>query len=215
MRSVEDTSALIKGMAQEAAERKHRYRPLLDRLLIPAALGSLALSIVFALTLFGIRPHLSTVLVGTPFLFKFATMLLLASGGLVAVRRAGNPGSGSQVGLALVPGVILLAAATVIDGSGFPILGRSGSSVPSCVGAIVLLSLPTLAVVLRVLKYGVPTQPARAGMSAGLLAGTIGGAAYAFVCQNDGAVFVAVWYGLAIFIVAGFGAVIGSRALSW
>jgi hypothetical protein len=58
-------------------------------------------------------------------------------------------------------------------------------------------------------------MPVRAGLAAGFLAGTIGGAAYAFACRNDGALFVAVWYGLAILIVSTLGALIGRRVLAW
>ena len=215
MKSAQDTSALIRSLAREAAEEEPSQGLRFDRLLMLAGGFSLLLSIALALGLFGIRPNLPEVLVGAPFLFKFATMLLLAAGGLALVRRAGEPDSGGTVWMMLIPGFLVLAVGLALDGSGFPLWGRHGGAVPSCVGAIVLLSLPALAAALGVLKRGVPTQPLRAGLSAGFLAGTIGGAAYAFVCKNDGALFVAVWYGLAIVIVATFGALIGRKALAW
>jgi hypothetical protein len=215
MKSAQDTSAMIRSLAREAAEEEPSHGLRFDRLLLLAGGFSLLLSIALALGLFGIRPSLPEVLVGAPFLFKFATMLLLAAGGLALVRRAGEPDSGGTVWMMLIPGFLVLAVGLALDGSGFPLWGRHGGAVPSCVGAIVLLSLPALAAALGVLKRGVPTQPLRAGLSAGFLAGTIGGAAYAFVCKNDGALFVAVWYGLAIVIVATLGALIGRKALAW
>ncbi len=215
MKSAQDTSAMIRSLAREAAEEEPSQGLRFDRLLMLAGGFSLLLSIALALGLFGIRPNLPEVLVGAPFLFKFATMLLLAAGGLALVRRAGEPDSGGTVWMMLIPGFLVLAVGLALDGSGFPLWGRHGGAVPSCVGAIVLLSLPALAAALGVLKRGVPTQPLRAGLSAGFLAGTIGGAAYAFVCKNDGALFVAVWYGLAIVIVATLGALIGRKALAW
>ena len=215
MKSAQDTSALIRSLAREAAEEEPSQGLRFDRLLMLAGGFSLLLSIALALGLFGIRPNLPEVLVGAPFLFKFATMLLLAGGGLALVRRAGEPDSGGAAWMMLIPGFLVLAMGLALDGSAFPLLGRHGGAVPSCVGAIVLLSLPALAAALGVLKRGVPTQPLRAGLSAGFLAGTIGGAAYAFVCKNDGALFVAVWYGLAIVIVATLGALIGGKALAW
>jgi len=215
MKSAEDTSALIRSLAREATEKEQPEGLRFGRLLLLTAGFSLMLSIALALGVFGIRPNLAAVLAGTPFLFKFATMLLLAAGGLALVRRAGEPGTGSSAWMMLIPGFLVLAMGLALDSSGFPLLGRHGGAVPSCVGAIVLLSLPALAAGLGVLKRGVPVQPLRAGLAAGFLAGTIGGAAYAFVCKNDGALFVAIWYGLAIIIVAALGALIGRKALAW
>ena len=68
---------------------------------------------------------------------------------------------------------------------------------------------------LGAMRRGIPTRPAFAGAAAGLLAGALGGAAYAIVCKNDGALFVAVWYTTAIIVVAGLGALIGRKALAW
>lgn len=215
MKSAQDTSALIRNLAREAAEEEPSQGLRFNRLLMLAAGFSLLLSIALALGIFGIRPNLPDVLVGAPFLFKFATMLLLAGGGLALVRRAGEPDAAGSAWTMLVPGFLVLAMGLALDGSGFPLFGRHGGAVPSCVGAIVLLSLPALAAALGVLKRGVPVRPLRAGLSAGFLAGTIGGAAYAFVCKNDGALFVAIWYGLAIVIVAALGALIGRKALAW
>ncbi|MET3856804.1 DUF1109 domain-containing protein [Rhizobium sp. OAE497] len=215
MKSAQDTSALIRSLAREATEKEPPQGLRFHRLLLLAAGFSLMLSIALALGVFGIRPNLPAVLAGTPFLFKFATMLLLAAGGLALVRRAAEPGTGSSAWMMLIPGFLVLAMGLALDSSGFPLLGRHGGAVPSCVGAIVLLSLPALAAGLGVLKRGVPVQPLRAGLAAGFLAGTIGGAAYAFVCKNDGALFVAIWYGLAIVIVATLGALIGRKALAW
>jgi len=215
MKSAQDTSAMIRSLAREAAEEEASQGLRFQRLLLLAAGFSLMLSITLALGVFGIRPNLPAVLVGAPFLFKLATMLLLAVGGLALVGHAGEPGTGRSAWMMLIPGFLVLAVGLTVDSSGFPLLGRHGGAAPSCVGAIVLLSLPALAVGLGVLKRGVPVHPLRAGLAAGFLAGTIGGAAYAFVCTNDGALFVAAWYGLSVLLVALFGAVIGARILAW
>jgi len=215
MKSPQDTSAMIRSLAREAAEEEASQGLRFQRLLLLAAGFSLMLSITLALGVFGIRPSLPAVLAGAPFLFKLATMLLLAVGGLALVGHAGEPGTGRSAWMMLIPGFLLLAMGLALDGSGFPLFGHHGGAVPSCVAAIVLLSLPALATSLGVLKRGVPVQPLRAGLAAGFLAGTIGGAAYAFVCTNDGALFVAVWYGLSVLLVALFGAAIGARVLAW
>ena len=104
----------------------------------------------------------------------------------------------------------------MIDPSGLPIGGRTSVSVPICLGAIIVVSLPGLALILGVMhSLGAVTRPRLAGAVAGLLAGALGGMAYAFACRNDGGLFIAVWYGLAVASVAGAGALAGSRALAW
>ena len=215
MKSAQDTSALVRILAREATQKKRPQAPRFHRLLRLAIGFSLMLSIALAIAVFGIRPNFPAILTSMAFQFKFATMLLLTVGGLALVRHAGEPGNGSAVWIKLIPGLLMLATGLVMDSSSFPLLGRHGSAVPNCVCAIVLLSLPALAAGLCVLKRGVPVQPLRAGLAAGFLAGSIGGAAYAFVCTNDGTLFVTIWYGLSILLVALFGGVIGRKFLAW
>ena len=50
---------------------------------------------------------------------------------------------------------------------------------------------------------------------AGLVAGAIGAAAYAFHCPDDSLPFVALWYGTAIAFCAAVGAILGPRVLRW
>jgi hypothetical protein len=46
-------------------------------------------------------------------------------------------------------------------------------------------------------------------------AGALGATAYTIACVNDGRMFVAIWYPVAILIVASVGAAIGRRVLAW
>ncbi len=215
MKTADDTSALIKKMVIEASQRSDQRKLSFEQLLLPAAFLMLAVSIALAFLIFGSDLEVVSILTRPPFLFKFVVMVALAAGALLLVRQAGQPGTGRLGVMALVPGLSLMAAGIALDNSAFPTPGVSAVSVLSCVGAIVLLSLPVLVAILCVLKCGVPTRPGRDGLMAGLLAGTIGGAAYAFVCKNDGAAFVAVWYNVAIIIVSILGSVTGRRLLAW
>ncbi|MOA46044.1 hypothetical protein D3C78_1685060 [compost metagenome] len=78
-----------------------------------------------------------------------------------------------------------------------------------------LASLPALAALFITLRRGAPTDLVRAGASAGLLAGSLGAAAYAPACVNDGFAFVALWYSAAIAITTTIGAALGPRTLAW
>ncbi|TMV59649.1 DUF1109 domain-containing protein [Thioclava sp. BHET1] len=147
--------------------------------------------------------------------FKIVAMAILAIGGFAAVRQCSRPGLPPSHWLWFLPGLAFLGLASLVDPSGFPVFGRDSSAVPSCAFAIIALSLLPLAAMLWLMSRGVVTRPVLAGTAAGLLAGAIGGAAYALVCRNDGAVFVALWYGAAILASAAIGALIGGRLLRW
>ena len=65
------------------------------------------------------------------------------------------------------------------------------------------------------LRRQAPTRLMLAGATAGLLAGGLSAMAYALVCPVDSLAFVAIWYGLAIAICTGVGAIAGRWALRW
>ena len=214
MTSTHDTDLVIRTLASQAGAR--RYAPPYDAALIIGAALSLVSAVALVLVLFGVRQaDLQATLGSAPFHHKVACMLTLGCGGIVLARFAGRPGSSVLAFASLLPGAALLLFGAATDASGLPILGASNISVPSCVLAIVLLSLPALAIVLVAIRMGVPTCPTFSGAVAGMLAGALGAAAYAIVCKNDGALFVAIWYMVAVAIVTGLGALIGRRVLAW
>ncbi|MFC6491272.1 NrsF family protein, partial [Nitratireductor sp. GCM10026969] len=57
--------------------------------------------------------------------------------------------------------------------------------------------------------------PALAGAAAGLLAGGLAATFYAAHCTDDSPLFVAVWYTIAVAMLALVGAAIGSRLARW
>ena len=215
MTSPGNTDDLIGSLAQQAGSHGARSKLWLERRLGLAALLALGLGAGLAILLFGSGPSLASTVPTAPFWHKVACSLAVAAGGFLLVRSLARPdGSGRSI-VALVPGAALLALGAVTDESGFPVLGRSGQSVPICLAAIVLLSLPALGLILGVVRSGAPTRPTFAGIAIGILAGALGAAAYAVACKNDGGLFVAVWYSAAILIVAGLGALLGRRVLAW
>jgi hypothetical protein len=215
MSPVNETDRLIRNLAREAGtERDRTAFPFERRLLLVAAL-SLAVAVAMVFLLFGVSADLMATVRSAPFHHKVASTLALAYGGFILVRNAARPDGVGLSPVALLPGVALLALGGATDVSGLPVMGRSGVSVPACVGAIVLLSLPPLAMIIGTLRTGASTRPTIAGATAGLLAGALGAAAYALACKNDGGLFMAIWYGAGILIVAGLGAVLGRRALAW
>src|SRR5471030_731886 len=80
---------------------------------------------------------------------------------------------------------------------------------------VVLLSLPSLAAVMRAMKGLAPTRLMLAGTGAGLLAGAQGLLVYSLYCSEMSVPFWGVWYVLAIVITAGIGAALAPIYLRW
>jgi hypothetical protein len=216
MKSVSETDHLIQKLAREAGTEQRRPVLSFDDILLLAAVLSLVAAAIGVHVMFGVRPDLMVYLQGAPFHFKIASTLALACGSFVLVRNAGQPGQDGLLPLlALVPGLAMFVLYAATDTSALPIMGRSNVSVAICVGTIVALSIPALAMIIGALKMGATTHPTLSGASAGLLAGALAAAAYTLVCQNDGGLHVAIWYCVSILIVAGLGATIGRQTLAW
>jgi len=214
MTSTQDTDRMIHALARQAGVPQSA--PSYGAALAAGIVLSLVSAVALVLLLFDVRQAgLEATLANAAFHYKVASMLTLAAGGVLLARFAGRPGSSALAFIALLPGVAILLVGAATDVSGLSILGVSKVSVPSCVAAIVTLSLPGLASILAAMRRGVPTRPALGGAVAGMLAGAIGGAGYAIVCKNDGALFVALWYTVAMAIVTGMGALIGRKTLAW
>jgi hypothetical protein len=209
------TDDLILRLAAEAVGRPAPSGLWLERRLGLASVLAVCIGAGLAVLLFGSGPSLASTVPTAPFWHKVACSLAIAAGGFLLARSLARPEGSVRPLAALLPGAVLLALGAVMDDSGYPVMGRSGQSVPICLGAIVLLSLPALGLILGVVRSGAPTRPTFAGTATGILAGGLGAAAYAVACKNDGGLFVAVWYSAAILIVAGLGALAGRRVLAW
>ena len=85
----------------------------------------------------------------------------------------------------------------------------------TCVRYVPLFAIASFAAIVYGLPAGAPTNDARAGGAAGLVAGGLSATACALSCVDDSLPSIALWYGLAIAICAGLGAKLGSRLLRW
>ncbi len=193
-------------------------RSLATRRLSAALAGGALLALAGALLAIGPVPMALFVQTG-PW-FKLAYGLALAAAAGVWVQRLGRPGAPAGAAGRCTAGVVLLAvAAGLLSLLWLPpgqrqqaLLGNSWALCPLLVCA---LSLPTLAGALWALHGLATTQPRRAGLAAGVLAGAVGALAYAFACDELATSFVAVWYTAGIALAGGLGAWIGPRWLRW
>lgn len=151
---------------------------------------------------------------------KLAYALALAGAGLWLMRRIGHPGrgiTGPAVAMAMVLGLAFIIGAIDVmqvppDGRAMEIMGKSAIRCPL---AILILSVPALAVALTAMRALAPTNLRRAGLGAGLLAGGLGAATYALACDEGAMAFIAIWYTLGMVLTGFLGAVLGPRVLRW
>lgn len=208
------TDELIAALAREAGEARASAPGLHATVLIGIAVAIVA-ALASVLLVAGVRPDLTAVWPTWIYAFKALGMVLVAGGFAVMARSTMTPGNAVRPVRSLLPAAAFLLLGTALDRSSYPLLGMHDLSVVTCIGTIVLASLPSLAVVLLAMRRGVPTRLRHAGSVAGGLAGSIGALAYTVACVNDGAGYVALWYSVALAIVAAIGAAVGSKALAW
>jgi len=157
-------------------------------------IGSLALKLLFMLSLIGAGTFLLTKLIRPgqdarrPFKLIFVPFL---AAGLATV-----------VALAITPSTAW---------------GRMcfGTHWVACLFCIPLFAIITFAVLIWALRKGAPTNLKRTGAIAGLVAGALGATAYAFHCPDDSLPFVAFWYGAMVALCAWIGGRLGPRLLRW
>jgi hypothetical protein len=93
--------------------------------------------------------------------------------------------------------------------------GATTISSMRCLLLIMFFAAIPLAAVIYALRQGAPTRLKLCGGIAGIVAGGIGAAAYAFNCTSDTIPFIAIWYGAAIVMCAVIGSQLAPRVLRW
>jgi hypothetical protein len=208
-----DTNELIRSLA---ADHGWRARPVGIVLAIALALALPFTMMTFMMSL-GMRPDFM-VATGNPFfVLKFVVTLALVAASIALAARLVRPGADiRKVAWLLGIPVLLLAGGIVADAVVMtsPWTKRLiGTNSLICLTAIPALSLPLLIAALIGLRHGAATRPMLTGAVAGLLAGGIAATFYASHCIDDSPLFVAIWYSIALALVALVGAVAGRWVL--
>ena len=190
-----------------------------SRLSIALAVGTAgALGLMFALI--GVRADLSEALLIPMFWVKLGFPVSLAAAGFVASSRLARPGMapGSVHWAFLVP-VLIIWVLAIRELSGSTSAEREalvfGETWRDCLIFVSLLSLPAFVAGLWAMRGLAPTRPRISGAAAGILAGALAAAAYAFHCPEMQASFLGIWYLLGMLIPSVAGAIIGPRVLRW
>jgi len=139
--------------------------------------------------------------------------------GVAYLMRLMHPGRDARRPFAvlLLPfGVIALAAvAAMLAGPSATRASIFGTQWALCLVCIPLFAVLPFAGLVWALRQGAPTNLRRTGAIAGLVAGALGAAAYAFHCPDDSLPFIAIWYGGSIALAGVIGALLGPKLLRW
>jgi hypothetical protein len=153
---------------------------------------------------------------------KLLFALSVIGTGALLLNRSMRPGREVETNwkLILFPLIAALAVALAVllgQPQAWKELVRGATTVSSMRCLLLIISFATipLALVIYALRQGAPTRLKLCGGIAGIVAGGIGAAAYAFNCASDTVPFIAIWYGAAIVICAVVGTQLGPRVLRW
>jgi len=211
-----ETDQLIRSLAADNAQSA---RPV-GIVLMLALLAAMPLSTAMFLMGLGIRPDVMVAMRNPFFDLKFVVTLALAIPAFAIGLHLARPEASLHgwAWLLIAPVVVLIGGITgeMMLPQKLPMLTRLvGHNSMVCMSAIPLLSLPLLSAALLGLRHGAPSRPAATGAIAGLMSAGIAATLYAAHCTDDSPLFVATWYSIAAAMVAGLGALIGSKVLRY
>jgi hypothetical protein len=208
---------VLSANLEPVARGKLHKRLILALVIGGAAAFGLMLATVGPRSEIGAVAHLEWV--ALKLLFALS-LIVTAAPSLIRSMRPG-PDDGTRFTLILVPFLVVSAAAIALLLLGRPdawrgmLLGAHSVSSVRCLLCIMSFAAIPMAVLTWALRGGAPTRLERCGATAGIVAGAIGAAAYAFNCASDSVPFIAIWYGAAIAFYAFIGAHLGPRFLRW
>jgi hypothetical protein len=168
----------------------------------------------------GVRQDIAQAARDPMFWVKLAVPCALLAVALVAATRLARPGV--RVGYAAEALLLPIGAIWVLAGAalysaapGERLALVLGETWAVCPANIAMLSLPAFAAAFWAMRGLAPTRPALAGAFSGLLAGTVGAAAYCLHCPEMAPPFLGTWYLLGMALPAAAGAVAGPLLLRW
>ena len=193
------------------------------RMLILAIVTSGAAAFGLMIATVGLRPDLQSPAHLEWVAVKLLFALSVVGTGVPLLNRSMRPGleDGTNWPVIFFPFFVAIAAAlaTLVVAQpqewGAVFRGATRVSPARCLLCILLFAAIPMTAIICVLRKGAPTRLKFCGGIAGIVAGGIGAAAYAFSCRSDTMPFIAIWYGTAMALCAVIGAQLGPRVLRW
>jgi len=185
-----------------------------------ALAASSALAVGIALVGLGFRPDLTTTRALIFLLLKLLFAAAVVGIASVYLARLARPGGERRISsismVAPFAAIILLAVISLglAPRSHWDKMVTGGEWL-ECLVSIPIIAIVPFAIAIWAIRRAAPTNLARTGAFAGLVAGGVSAMAYALHCTDDSLPFVAVWYGGTIVLCTLAGAVLGPRLLRW
>ena len=154
-------------------------------------------------------------------LLKLLFMLVLIAVGTALLAQLIRPGrDGRRLYKVIFLPVLVVGFAGIVALALEPSWGAWKKMILETQWATCILCIPLFAVIpfvalIWALRKGAPTNLTRIGAIAGLVAGAMGAAVYAFHCPDDSLPFIAIWYGAMVLLCAWIGARLGPWLLRW
>lgn len=188
-------------------------------LLIALGAGSI-LALGITIVGLGVRPDIMTSGALSFVIAKVAFAVGISSLALVYLAKMARPGGERKPRsyLVAVPFLVIMALAVMNLGLAPSTHWNKmivGDEWLECLVSIPVIAILPFAISIWAVRQAAPTNLARTGAFAGLVAGGVSAMAYALHCTDDSLPFVAVWYGGTIVLCTLGGAAMGSRLLRW
>jgi hypothetical protein len=210
-----DELVALLSMNAEPVDRRSVARTLY----VALAAGSIV-SLGIALVGLGVRPDLMTTRALIFLVVKLSFAVGIVGLALVYLTKLARPGGERKAPSFLVAMPFLVVVVLAAISLGFAPSSHWDKMVVGDQWLECLLSIPIIAIVpfaisIWAVRRAAPTNLARTGAFAGLIAGGVSAMAYALHCTDDSLPFVAIWYGGTIVLCTLAGAALGPRLLRW
>ena len=198
----------------EAVSHRQVERAIAWALVVGGALAYCAMRVTLSVVDLHQSTHVPFVVV------KLLFALSVAGMGVLLLVKSARPGQDeSKTRAKLVFPFVALAVAGAAEvmtspATEWPSLVLGTQSL-LCLVCIPLFAIPPFATLMWAVRWGAPTDLKRTGAVAGLVAGALGAASYAFACPDHALPFIAIWYSVPIALSAAVGAHLGTRLLRW
>jgi hypothetical protein len=194
-------------------------RSVVRTLCIALAAGTVT-ALGAALVGLGVRPDLMTVRASIFLAVKLTFSVGIVGLALVYLTRLVRPGGERRTPSFVVAmpflAIVLLAAISLgLAPSSHWDKMIVGDEWLQCLVSVPIIAIVPFAISIWAVRRCAPTNLARTGAFAGLIAGGVSATAYALHCTDDTLPFVAVWYGGTIVLCTMAGAILGPRLLRW
>jgi hypothetical protein len=185
-----------------------------------AVVAGAAVAVATVFFVLGPRADLTTVGTFIPSLLKVAfTVIILVPASIYLIRLT-RPGGERSSSVALVALPFIAIMLLVVLSLGFAPGSHWKATIHSdewleCVISIPLIAIVPFAVIIWAVRQMAPTDLARTGAFAGLVAGCLSATGYALHCADDSVPFFALWYGGTIALCTFAGWQLGPKLLRW